>query len=70
MASPYLPYWIGSNTATGSNPGDGSGFIFEKDSLNPKCPHAVSNWNFIIEGSSEKKDDPTFQIKCVVGKLY
>ena len=66
MASPYLPYWIGSNTATGSNPGDGSGFVFEKDSLNPKCPYAVSNWRVSSQVSGEVLDDPTVKIECVV----
>ena len=66
MASPNLPYWIGSNTATGSNPGDGSGFIFEKDSLNPKCPHAVSNWLVYLQGNDGQiLEDPTFKIQCV-----
>ena len=63
--SPSLPNWIGSNTAN-TNPGDGSGFIFEKDYKNPKCPHAVSNWNVYFNG--ETVHDTTFKFECAVGK--
>ena len=62
---PSLPNWIGSNTAT-TNPGDGSGFIFEMDYKNPKCPHAVSNWNVYFNG--ETVHDTTFKFECAVGK--
>ena len=51
------------------NPGDGSNFVSEKDYLNPKCPHAVSNWRVFSQVSGETLDDPTFKIECVVGKL-
>ena len=51
VTSGYLPNWIGSNTAN-TNPGDGAGFIFEQDYLNPKCPHAVSNWLVYINGET------------------
>ena len=61
--SGYLPRWIGSNTAN-TNPGDGAGFIFEQDYLNPKCPHAVSNWLVYING--ERIHDTTLRIECVV----
>ena len=62
---PSLPNWIGSNTAN-TQPGDGSGFIFEQDYLNPKCPHAVSNWKVFYNG--ETALDPTFKFECAVGK--
>ena len=62
--APSLPNWVGSNTAN-TAPGDGSGFIFEKDYINPKCPHAVSNWLVYFNG--ETQDDPTFKFECAVG---
>ena len=62
---PSMPNWIGSNTAN-TQPGDGSGFIFEKDYLNPKCPHAVSNWNVFFNG--ETIHDTAFKFDCAVGK--
>ena len=67
VTSGFLPGWVGSNTNAGTQPGDGSGFIFEKDSLNPKCPHSVSNWKVYFNG--ETVDDPTFKVECDVGKI-
>ena len=61
-----MPNWIGSNTQFGTNPGDSAGFVFEKDYLNPKCPHAVSNWRVYRQGTDgQVLDDPTFKIQCV-----
>ena len=67
VSSPSLPNWIGSNTALGTQPGSGAGFLFEKDYLNPQCPHAVSNWRVYLQ-TGETIDDPTFKVECAVGK--
>ena len=66
VTSPSLPNWIGSNTAAGSEPGSGAGFIFEKDYLNPKCPHAVSNWEVYYGGQTVH--DTEFKVQCAVGE--
>ena len=36
------------------------------DYLNPKCPHAVSNWQVYYNG--ETTQDTTFKFECAVGK--
>ena len=62
----WKPNWVGSNTDAGTQPGDGSGLIFERDYLNPKCPHAVSNWEIFFNG--ETNYEPTLKVECAVGR--
>ena len=67
VSSGFKPGWVGSNTGAGTNPGDGSGFVLEKDPLNPKCPHAVANWQVFLNGNFVP--DTEFKFDCAVGKL-
>merc|ERR1719370_643066 len=53
----YVPSWVVSLSQFG-NPGSGSGLMFGQ-SRAPKCPTAVSSWDFYSQTSGQVEEDAT-----------
>merc|ERR1712013_570756 len=58
----YIPSWIVSLSQFG-NPGSSSGLMFGQSSA-PKCPTAVSTWDFLSQTSGQIESDATLRVVC------